>query len=324
MYPNINNGLGAVNAGAVIANALFDNPSMGRFFLVGKASTPNLTELKALYPDWQDGTPMFYTTIDAAINSCVANRGDRIIVLPGHTETISSGTALNADIAGIQVVGVGKGTVMPTVTLGTLTSTAIPVSAANVTFKGIRFVANFADIVTVFLLTTAPGFVVDQCEFIDTSSSLNFNAIITTTVSVVTDNIAFTRNKVILLGITAGTTPIKILGTLDRIVISDNYFNEAALDNTSAVVAHGALVVTNLEMMRNRVYRLNTDTATGGILITASSTTNTGVISDNYIGHADIAAAILVTINTQYRPFNNLMVGDPNASGFVLPAIGVN
>lgn len=306
----------------MIDNALIENSSLGRFFIVGKASTPNLSEIKATYPDWSDGTQMFYATIDAAINVCVASRGDRIIVLPGHTEAISSNTALNLDIAGIQIIGLGKGTVIPTITLDTGATVRIPVSAANITVKGIKFVANFADIATLFLLTTAQGFVVTECEFADTASNLNFLALITTTVAVVADNLKFNKNYVTILGTTAATTPIKILGTHDRIQINDNYINKAALSNTSHVLAHGALVVTNLEMARNQLFTPTTDSSGGAFLITTSSTTNSGMVHDNQIKALDSAAELLVTAGSKYGMNNNLYDGDADASGFVSPAIG--
>jgi hypothetical protein len=325
MYPNKESGLGAKMATALFDNVMFSNPTTGRVFIVGAASLALISEVKAIYGNhYSDGTPVVYTTLALAIAQCVASRGDIIIVLPGHTETISSATALAFNVAGITIIGIGNGALKPTFTLDTAATARIAVSVANVTVKNIKFVANFADIATVFLLTTAQGFVVDSCEFLDTSSSFNFLAIITTTVAVVADNLTFTKNTIIGLGTTAATTPIKILGTHNRLTINDNYINLAILNNTSAVLAHAALVVTNLQMYRNRVFRPNTDTATGGILITTSSTTNTGIVADNYVFHSDVAAAILVTAGSIYGMFNNLAIGDADASGYVLPAIGVN
>lgn len=325
MNPNLNTGLGNLMASAVFTQAMQNNPTTGRVVFVGASSLALVNEVQQMYgTTYPDGMRTVFTTLALAIASCVASRGDLIIVLPGHTETISSSTALAFNIAGITIVGIGNGALKPTFTLDTAATARIAVSVANVTVRNIKFVANFADIATVFLLTTAQGFTVDSCEFLDTSSVLNFLAIVTTTVAVVADNLTFTNNKIIGLGTTAGTTPIKIVGTHNRLTINDNYINLAILNNTSAVLAHAALVVTNLQMYRNRVFRPNTDTATGGILITTSSTTNTGIVADNYIFASDTAAAILVTAGSIYGMFNNLYIGDADASGFVLPAIGAN
>lgn len=296
----------------------------GRFFIVGKASLANISEIKAMYGAYPDGSMVVYTTIALAAAACVASRGDVIMLAPGHTESISSATALTLSIAGISILGLGTGSLRPVITLDTAATATINVSAANITFKNVIFVANFADIASVFTLTTAPEFAVIGCEFRDTTSILNFLTIITTTVSVNSDGLVFNQNRLAILGTTAATTPIKVANTLSRITINDNFIVKAALNNTSCVLAHGALVVTNLEMSRNKIFSSLTDSATGGILITTSSTTNTGMVSDNYIKALDVAAAILVTAGSIYGMTNNLYNGDADSSGFVLPVIGVN
>lgn len=262
-------------------------------------------------------------TLAGAISAATANNNDIIFLLPGHAETLTTATALPLNKAGITIVGLGSGSLRPTFTFGAAAAT-IPVSAANVYIQNVLFKANFADVASAFTLTAAPEFQIDSCEFRDTSSILNFLTIVTTTVSVNADGLMFTNNKVRGLGTTAATTPIKIAGTIDRVEISGNFITLAVLNNTSAVLAHGALVVTNLLMQSNRVFRPNTDTATGALLITTSSTTNTGIVANNYVQHADVAAALLVTAGSIYGMFNNLADGDADASGFVLPAIGAN
>lgn len=263
-------------------------------------------------------------TINEAIALCTANKGDIIMVKAGHVEAIANATALACNKAGVAIIGMGRGAMRPTLTFGTAATANIPVSAANVTFDNILFVANFADIASVFTLTTGPEFAVNNCEFRDTSSILNFLTIVTTTVAVVADGLVFTNNRVSSLGTTAATTMVKIVGTHDRVAINDNLYVGAVLNNTAALLAHAALVVTNLEMARNKVFRLNTDTATGGILITTTSTTNTGMVYENYIKCADAAGIILVTAGCKYGMFQNLVSGEADTSGFVLPALDTN
>jgi calcineurin-like phosphoesterase len=60
-----------------------------------------------------------FSTLAGAVAQCVANRGDIIMVKPGHAETISSATALTMSIAGVAVVGLGNGTNRPKFTLDT-------------------------------------------------------------------------------------------------------------------------------------------------------------------------------------------------------------
>src|SRR3990167_1131326 len=51
-------------------------------------------------------TPL--STIDYAIGLCVANRGDKIVVMSGHSETTTG--VITMDIAGVTVEGRGRGT----------------------------------------------------------------------------------------------------------------------------------------------------------------------------------------------------------------------
>lgn len=316
---NLNSGYGQLEA-----IALHQNPLGGKTFLVCPSAHPNFQNLQSLFVSDLDGTVRFFTTLAAALAATTAARGDVIYIAEGYTDTITSATTLGLSVSGVTIIGLGYGSLRPTITYTTATSARIAVSAANITLKNIIFVANFGDIVTAFLLTTAQDFDVFDCEFRDTDSTHNFLTIITTTVAVVADGLKFNRNRLNIVGTTAATTPIKIAGTHNRVQINDNYIVKAVLNNTSCLLAHGALVVTNLEMARNRIFSANTDSASGGFLITTSSTTNSGMVYDNYVNGLDTAAAILVTAGSVYGMMNNLYDGDADASGFVLPAIGAN
>lgn len=292
----------------------------GRVFWVGNA-TANLQVGHKGGSDGNKGTyEAPFATLDYAIGRCTADRGDIIFVKPGHAENIPSATTILADVAGVAIIGLGRGSKRPTFTFTTANTAKIPVSAANVMFSNIVFVNNFLNIATNFLLTVAPGFVVDNCEFRDTSSSLNALTVVTTTVSVDADDLTFTNNRVLSLATTAATTAIKILGTINKLTICDNYFSRAAISNTAVVLAHAALVVSNLDMGRNKVFSETTDTATGGMLVTRTSTTNTGMIYDNYVKSLDVAGMLIVTTGSAYGFTNNLMSGTADSSGLVIPA----
>lgn len=320
MY-NLNSGYGQLFAQALSKV----KPTFGKLFFVVPTTHPNYQEISDTFgrPD-EEGLPRVYANITDALAACVASRGDKVLVAEGYTQTITSATGIALNKAGVEIIGLGTGSLRPTITYGTNATANIPVTAANVNVRNFVFVSNKADVVSAFTLTTAPEFVIDSCEFRDTSSILNFLACVTTTVSVNADGLTFTNNRVQMLGTTAGTTPVKVAGTIARLTIDDNYVIKAVLNNTSCLLAHGALVVTGLEMARNRVFSANTDSATGGLLITTSATTNTGMVFDNKVQALDVAAAILVTSGCNYGMFNNLYDGDANASGFVLPAIGTD
>lgn len=266
-----------------------------------------------------------YALLSTAIAACTANTGCIIVIKAGHVETLTSATTLAFNVAGIQIVGLGTGANRPTFTFTTANTATIAVSASSIKISNCIFVGNFLSIASCFTLTTAPNFWVDSCAFRDTDATHGFLSIITTTVSVNSDGLVFSNNVVQSDATTTPGPTIVVANTLDRLYIYDNNITHSTIsNNVSAVLAHGALVVTHLFMLRNNVYSVNTDTASGGLLITTSATTGSGIIANNYIRALDVAAAILVTATAvQYGMFNNYYLGETTqASGFLLPAAG--
>src|SRR5262245_42610144 len=247
------------------------------------------------------------------------------MVKPGHAETITSSTALAFNVAGVAIIGLGLGTNRPTFTFTTANTARIAVSAANISIQNCVFVGNFLSIATVFLVGAAPEFTVDRCLFRDTSAVLGFLSIVTTTVSVNADGLTFTNNEVYTDATTSPGPAVVIAGTIARVTISDNFVvHSTASNNVAALIAHGALVVTGLLCERNRIFSVNTDTATGAILLTTSATTGSGIISGNRVRALDTAAEVLVTATAvQYGMFDNLCIVDGTYdTGFVSPALG--
>jgi hypothetical protein len=249
-------------------------------------------------------------------------RGDVIFIKPGHAETISTATAVAADVAGVAIIGLGTGSLRPTFTLDTATTATIGVSAANVTFKNIIFTANFADIVSVFTTTTAKYFTVEDCYIKATAVNMNFlNVVDTNATTNDTDGLALINNKWIEPDL-ATLGMVKMDGTNADVTIDNNFVSVGVNNNVATLMAIATgKVVTQLSCQNNRVYRLNTDTATGGLLITTDGSTNSGIIAGNFAQHADTAAEILVTATSGFGFFENRASGVAGATGYVLPAV---
>jgi hypothetical protein len=266
-----------------------------------------------------------FSTIDYAIGKCTAGRGDIIYVMPGHAESVISATMIAADVAGVAVVGLGTGTARPTLTFTTANTATINVSAANFTFKNILFVGNYLSIASAITVGAAPWCTVEDCEFKDTTAILGFLSAVTTTITVNADHLHVLNNRIHSIATTKTVAPIIVLGTMTGLTINGNrVLSGVAHNNVAQLVSHAALVMTDLEVARNSIYSINTDTATGGALLTTSAITGSGNISDNVVRALDVAGAIMVTAAAvQYGLFNNLYIGDgTSVSGFVLPAIG--
>ena len=91
-----------------------------------------------------------FATLDYAVGMCTADRGDIILVAPGHAETLSGASDLDIDVSGITIIGLGTGSLMPTFTLGgTDAATTIEINGDNITAKNLRIVGGDTDGTTV-------------------------------------------------------------------------------------------------------------------------------------------------------------------------------
>lgn len=321
MYPNPNSAPGQIMAHALTVT----RPVSGRFFLVIKAGGANENEIKAMYgTGYPDGIAGVFPTIPAAvaaIGTSRANAGDTILLAPGHTETISSATALTVNVAGLYIRAIGNGNARATITLDTATTSTINITAANVTFQNCVFIANFAAIASAFTLTTAKDFSLLGCEFRDTSAILNFvNIVDTDTTSNNSDGLRIEDCKRIGLGATSNTAIVKMDGTNDRLSIKRNYFTHAAVTAAGLMPIATGKVVTNAEITDNILLLVGSTGATTGLLITTDGSTNSGVLARNMLNTLDATTEILVTASSGFRYFNNYYSGVADASGYLLPA----
>ena len=317
-YPN------GFAAGCVIRGVPLHQTHPGQVFWVSNATT--------ILPGQKGGSnsnkgtfDQPFATIDYAVGRCTANRGDIIFVKPGHAETISSASVLQLDVAGIAVVGLGIGSMRPTLTFSTATTANIPVTAANITVHNILHKANFADIVSAYTATgtaTPTDFVVDSCEFRDGSSVLNFIKTVTGNATANSmDGFTYTNNKVFGLSTTAASQAVIIAAATARTTYQDNFVVYPVLNDTAALVDFGANNQLYLDMGRNKVFRPSTST-TGGSLFSGGSTASTGYVYDNYSWHLDNSAGLLAPTGTKLGFQNNysMITGAADKSGLINPA----
>lgn len=237
-----------------------------------------------------------FDTIDYAVGQCTANKGDVIVVMPGHAETVSAAGGLDLDVAGITIIGVGNGTLQPTVTLDTANTADIDIDAANITIENIHFRANFADIAA-FFDVNATDFTLRNCRM--TAVATNMNAKIW-----VQDAAAAGSDRITIEGCycrdvdAANTHFVNFAGTGDGHIIRDNVL----IGDWGTMCIGGAGVVTNAVILRNVISNAAADNdscinfaaaATGicmqnhacGGAAQANGITATGMaISQNYYG----------------------------------------
>ena len=109
-----------------------------------------------------------HTSIDTAIGQCTADRGDYIIVLPNYTETIAADAGITLDIAGVSIIGLGSGTLKPTLTFSA-TASDISVTAANCLIKNFRMVSSINSLVN-FIDADAGQLTIEDCDFVTSSA----------------------------------------------------------------------------------------------------------------------------------------------------------
>ena len=129
----------------------------------------------------QDGlspeTP--FGTLDFAVAKCQASRGACIVALPGHVETVVAAGGLALDVAGINLVGVGVGSLRPRINFTTATTASMLVTAANISMTGFRFTGNVDALVNPIHVQAA-DFQLTQGSWTDEGSTQATDVILTT------------------------------------------------------------------------------------------------------------------------------------------------
>lgn len=279
MRYNINSGYGGALAHALHGRV----PVSGKLFIVGDSSTANVDMIKEMFVPDPDGTVRFFATIDAAVGYCTANAGDVILVAPGHTETVTAAGGLDLDVAGISIIGMGHGSLRPTVNFTTAVGADMDVDAADIYMENFLFTGGI-DALTGPIDVNAADFTLVNCETRDvTGQTVDF---------IVTDANAdrLTIRGWKHTGATAAgaATAISIVGG-DEISINDfiidGNFSTAAIENvtTAAVNINIGATSSRQNLIRNR--------NSADVAVTLVATT-TGWVDNIFARIADDAANI--------------------------------
>ena len=261
-----------------------------------------------------------FATIDYAIGRCTANNGDVIYVMPGHTESVIAASGITCDVAGVSIIGLGKGGDRPTVTLSTATTATVVVSAASVLIRNILFVGNLDNIATC-LSISGKDCTIDNCEFRDTSDALHFLSPITTGGANTADRLTVTNCKCVQLATAATAFIIASGGAITGLVVKNNYVNSAATGDVGHFIIFGAVVILDAEITDNICDVTGATNASVGIFMTGSDQTMTGVVARNYCASLDTTTELFCTATMTFALFENYYTGTVNAHGKLWPAV---
>lgn len=249
-----------------------------------------------------------------------ASAGDKIVVLEGHTETISAATTLTT-VAGLKIVGLGnpRSSRRPTITFDTANTAALAITKDDISFTNMIFVANFLSIAAAFTLSTAKNFTLNNCEFRETSSVLNFLNIVKSTGAANTaDGLTVAGCMWFGLGTTSVNSFALIADANDRVTMTDNFVLLERTADTSILLTVTTGASTKLNLDRNVVISKQTATTAGSLA--ALNASSTGVIARNFAGTLTTASDKLFTTTVGVFAFENRVSGVVGATGFVIPA----
>lgn len=225
-------------------------------------------------------------TTTAALAKCTDSKSDIIFLMPGHAETIASAAAIAINKIGVQIIGLGTGTLMPTFTFATDTAATITVTAANVSISGCSFI-NTKDSLVTGISITAPNCEIRGCKFTYTSTN---DALTWITTDATCDDFVFVDNYA--LGDHAGPTEFMTLIGVDRAIIAGNRIRGSySTANINAITT----ACTNIIISDNRLSNTVIDakviamvvSSTGGIEFNRGSVASTaGITAANIISAA--------------------------------------
>ena len=266
-----------------------------------------------------------FQTVEGALSNGkltdYAGRGDVLMVMPNHAETISNASLMSLACAGVAVIGCGTGNSRPTFTFSTATSATITIGAANMSFVNCRFVANFASVASAFTVT-AKDFYIGNCDFLDTSSILNFvNIVQLGSTSDVADGLYMDSCNFYGLGAASNTCLVNSLGTQNKMILKNNYATHTAVTGGGFMQIASGKAITNLNCDSNKCVFTGASSLATGVMIIAGGSGNTGVLSNNVIHSLDDTSPLLVTASSGFTFYNNLYSVNADKSGFLLPAI---
>lgn len=262
-----------------------------------------------------------FATVDYAVGRCTANRGDIIFVKPGHAETLAAADGIALDVAGVAIIGLGTGTLMPAFTLSATTSD-INISAANCAIKNIRLVPSVSGVVR-GIQVTAVHATIEGIVVLDAGATNEILSVVKAT--------GTTDNEVDGLWISdckafATSTAIEEFfefnAQINGLVFKNNLIVNEGTAAGAAIAGATGKDLLNAYIGFNKV---STKPTSGNLFVDSDSTASTGIAEANLIGHADVTGAHDNGLTGMgFRLFDNLSVSTASLSGFVLPAIDVD
>lgn len=247
-----------------------------------------------------------FATITKALTACTASRGDIIMVMPGYTENIASAAAEVWNVAGVAIVGLGAGSLRPQLSFTASTATHT-VTAANMSFVNIQWVANFEDVALGLDVSAVDGLSFEGCHWTEAGTDLNY--LISVDLATGADDISF--NDCVWIGNDIANDSCINGVAHDGFIMNRCYlaYNTAQTGVLGLVAASGN--VTNVRI-DDCQFRSNVD---GALWVDFNGAANGGLITNCNVSSIDDAGAQNTLDFTGGHAFNCKFSGEADAWG---------
>jgi hypothetical protein len=206
-----------------------------------------------------------FSTLDYAIGRCVANRGDIIYIKPGYAQSITAADAVDVDVAGVTIIGLGRGTKMAKFTYDNSAGEFV-IGAANVRIENLWFVPSVTGItLAIDVEAAADSYEIMNNRFGDAETAGTDEFLICVKVNAGADNGKILGNYIDMgtAGAATGITVATSIGTQihDNVIKGDFSTANLAFITTAPVAFDGFRNV----MINGVVGGLNTEPCIEGL-----------------------------------------------------------
>lgn len=300
----INNQLSRYGA---VSKVLEDVSPYSKVFFVGDSDDTGFMDFVNEFPPDGDGVVRTYSSMfdSTMLANTRAGRGDVILVMPGHNESITADQAFNVN--GLKVIGLGEGNARPTVKYDNAAA-SISLDTSNIHLENFRLLASVTGV------TIGVDVAGDGCVVRNNSMQYDTNVDEFTIGIRVTGDYGTVDDNEILGEDTVGATHGIQLSSSAYTKVRGNYitgqFSNAGISDTAA--SAGLLIGNN--------FINNQDT--GASITIAGTATSRGIVYDNRLATADSTAGGLSSITAGgFRWIENYATDGDSASGVLTPPV---
>lgn len=244
-------------------------------------------------------------TIAGAQSAANASKGDVVIIMPGHAETVTAAITLSK--AGVSYIGLGSGSARPTIT-GNGAIDAITVTGANVTIANLRFPAPETDNQTADINVAAANCRILGTFHIGSQTSKNKTDIIT---------VASGGDDLLVDGMQVYNTVVDCVSAISlEAAVARPVMQNLLIQGTFSTAAIMDEATATLVTLRNSIIK-NVKAATAVLDFTNNST---GVCSFLHVSGRHTTIASNITAGTGMDFFEVRVTEEAALNGAVVPA----